>query len=273
MILALMALNFQTPVMKPLTITSYNIRYGTANDGEDRWELRKPRTFALLKKRPSDILAIQEALDFQVDELKGELGFSSVGVGRDDGIRAGEFSAILFNAKRFRAHSSGTFWLSDTPEKVGSKSWGNNVIRICTWACFEDLPSTRRFHVFNTHFDHQSQPSREKSAGLIVQRMKSAVPQGAMVLTGDFNAGESNAAIAAIKAAGFRDTWRVMHEASEELGTFNGFKELGKEKIDYVFVNDFWRVRTARIIDERIDGRWLSDHLPVTATIEWPLKK
>lgn len=252
-----------------MTITSFNVRYGTANDGENRWELRRPRTFEVMRRYPADLWALQEALGFQVDELAQAVGkFGVVGVGRDDGKRAGEFSAILFSPQRFRLRESGTFWLSDTPETVASASWGNRVVRICTWAHFEDRRAGQSFYVFNTHLDHESQPAREKGVALILQRIRDRKHADPVLVTGDFNAGEENPAIAAVKKAGFRDTFRLLEPSAKEVGTFHGFGDkLGREKIDFVFADEGWEVRAARHISDRIDGRWPSDHLPVTATL------
>lgn len=252
------------PIMKPITITSFNVRYGTANDGENKWELRRPRALQIVKKIEPDILCLQEALDFQVDEFAMATQFGKLGVGRDDGKKAGEFSAILYNRLRFRALESGTFWLSETPDQVASKSWGNNVVRICTWALFEDIASKEMFRVYNTHLDHESQPSREKGIALILKRLANNTPT---LVTGDFNAGESNPVNKIMRDGGFRDTWRVLNPSLPEPGTFSGFKELGKEKIDYVWVDKSWKVNSATIDTSKLYGGWPSDHVPVSATV------
>lgn len=252
------------PDMKPITITSFNVRYGTANDGENRWEIRRPRALGIIRQNRPDILCLQEALDFQVDEFAAATRFHAVGVGRDDGRRKGEYSAILFNPFRFNLVDSGTFWLSDTPEKIASKNWGNNVVRICTWAVLEDSASRQKFRVYNTHLDHESQPSREKGVALILRRIGVAGPT---IVTGDFNAGETNPVNRIMREGGFRDTWRVINPSLPEPGTFSGFKELGKDKIDYVWVDKNWKVRSTSIETAKLYGGWPSDHVPVSASV------
>lgn len=246
---------------------SFNIRFGTANDGEDRWELRRPKTLEALQKRKPDIIGLQEALDFQVEEIRQALpNFQSLGVGRDDGKAKGEFSAIVYNASRFRALRSDTFWLSETPNVPNSKHWGNNITRICTWAYFQDLRTKRHFYFFNTHLDHQSQPSREKSVALILQRIAERSTADPVLLTGDFNVGEDNPVVAAVKAKGFADTFRTLHPDAKNVGTFNGWRpEVGADKIDYVFADSGWTVEKAEIAQDKVQGRWISDHLPVIA--------
>lgn len=260
--------------LMPLTldVMSFNIRYGTAPDGEDRWELRKPRTIAAMRAHPATVVGLQEALHGQVQELTEAFpNYEAVGVGRDDGKDKGELSAILYDRTKLQVLRSNTFWLSETPNVVASKSWGNNITRVCTWAFFRDRSTGRHFYFFNTHLDHESQPSRETSIRLILRRIAERGTDDPVILTGDFNVGESNPVVSAATAGGFRDTFRVVNPDAREVGTFNGFKpEFGTDKIDYVFVGASWSVRKAAIVKDRLHGRWPSDHAPVTATVELP---
>jgi len=150
---------------------------------------------------------------------------------------------------------------------VKSTSWGNQIERICTWAYFEDREGPS-FYLYNVHLDHVSQPSRERSATLLLERIKTRDPKAPAVITGDFNAGEDNPAAAAMRAA-FRDSFRVLQPDAREVGTFNGFKigQTAGEKIDVVFVEPGTEVLEAAIVRTSRDGRYPSDHFPVTARI------
>ena len=151
---------------QPLTVMSFNIRYGTANDGENHWTRRREMLFDVVREQNADLVGVQEALAGQIDEIVAAVPvYAVVGVGRDDGRARGEFSAILFRRDRFRVADSGTFWFSDTPAVPGSKSWGNSITRIATWARFIDRDGAGFYH-FNLHLDHQSQPSREREHGI-----------------------------------------------------------------------------------------------------------
>ena len=253
----------------PISVMSFNIRYGTANDGPDRWEVRAPRTHEVIRRHRTDVIGLQEALDFQITEILAKLpGYESIGVGRDDGKKAGEFSSILYDSNKLRVLDFSTFWLSDTPSVVASKTWGNNITRFCTAARFEQMGTNRKFYVFNTHLDHQSQPSREKSVALILQRIKDREFNDRVVVTGDFNAGEDNAAVRAMKSGGFVDAWRVINPKAPQPGTFNGFNELYESnKIDYVFAGSGWKVLKAEVVMDKFRGKWPSDHMPVTAEL------
>jgi endonuclease/exonuclease/phosphatase family metal-dependent hydrolase len=263
----------------PLTVMSFNIRYGTAKDGENAWPLRREMVFDAIRRQDADLIGLQEALDFQIDEIVGAAPiYGAIGVGRDDARRAGEFSAILYRKDRFSVAEAGTFWFSDTPSVPGSKTWGNTITRICTWARFVDRDG-RAFWHYNLHLDHQSQPSRERSTELLRQRIAArAFPREPVIVTGDFNVGERNPAIATLVArppaadrpaepAPFVDTFRVLHPDETQVGTFNGFKvgTEGGEKIDYVLVEPGTDVIRAEIIRTSRNDRYPSDHFPVVA--------
>jgi endonuclease/exonuclease/phosphatase family metal-dependent hydrolase len=256
------------PAPAPLEVMSFNIRYGTANDGENRWELRKAQLFDLLKDEQADVIGLQEALHAQIDEiLAAAPDYATIGVGRSDGKQAGEYAAILYRRARLTAAASGTFWLSDTPDVVASKTWGNNIERICTWARFDDREG-RSFYVYNVHLDHQSQPSRERSVALLLKTIDARTPLAPVIVTGDFNSGEQNPAALAM-APRFRDTFRVLHPQASEVGTFSGF-QFGRtqgEKIDYVFVEPDVEVLRAEILRASRESRYPSDHFPVVATV------
>ncbi|HZB26000.1 MAG TPA: endonuclease/exonuclease/phosphatase family protein [Vicinamibacterales bacterium] len=256
---------------EPLAVMSFNIRYGTAKDGENEWTRRRTQLFDLLREQDADIVGLQEALDFQIDEIVAAVpGYATIGVGRDDGRARGEFAAILFRKSRFRVAEAGTFWLSDTPAVPGSKTWGNNITRICTWARLIDGDG-RGFFVYNVHLDHQSQPSRERSTQLLRERIDArAVAQEPVLVTGDFNVGESNPALATLIGP-FVDTYRVVRPQEKTVGTFSGFKfgNVEGEKIDYILVQPGTEVMHADILRTARDGRYPSDHFPVVARVRF----
>lgn len=259
---------------EPLLVMSFNVRYGTAKDGADAWPLRRGMLFDLIRRQNADLIGLQEALGFQIDEIiAASPAYAVVGVGRDDGRDEGEFAAILFRKDRFRVAEAGTFWLSDSPTVPGSTSWGNRITRICTWARFVDKDGRGVYH-YNVHLDHQSQPSRERSTVLLRGRIDTRqVAADPVIVTGDFNVGEANPAIATLtapkEAPAFVDTFRVLHPDADDAGTFSGFEfgNTGRDKIDYVLVQPGTEVLEAGIDRFSRDNRYPSDHFPVTARI------
>ena len=261
----------QAAAPEPLAVMSFNIRYGTADDGPNRWEVRRAPLIDLVRAQNPDVLGVQEALHFQLDEMLAALpDYRMVGVGRTDGGQGGEYSAILYRASRLVVRRTGTFWFSDTPDVVASNTWGNAIERICTWALIDDKQG-RSFFVYNLHLDHVSQPSRERSVALLLDRISARTPPAPVIVTGDFNTGERNPATLAMLGA-FRDSFRVVHPTATEVGTANQFTlgHTGGEKIDYVLVQPETAVLSAEIVRTAVDGRYPSDHFPVVARIRLP---
>ena len=257
-------------------VMSFNIRYGTANDGENRWPLRRDFLMDVVRQDNADVIGLQEALHGQIVEITTALpAYGVIGVGRDDGKTRGEYAAILYRRDRFHVAESGTFWFSETPSTVASTSWGNTITRICSWARLIDRQGSA-FWVFNVHLDHQSQPSRERSTALLAERIRArANPGEPVIVTGDFNVGENNPALPVLVGGAtplLVDTFRRLHPAAPEVGTFTGFDATRTtgDKIDYVLVTLGVEVLKAAIIRTAKDGRLPSDHFPVTATLRLP---
>lgn len=272
----------------PFTVMSYNIRYGTANDGADAWPHRRDNVIATIRAHAPELVGLQEALRFQLDELGAALpGYRELGVGRDDGQTAGEYAAILVDTARFAVQQTGTTWLSDTPEVPGSATWGNQIPRITSWALLEDRRSGDRFFYFNLHLDHISQPSRERSvafvldefsrrrAALIADEAQHAEFAGApvsprLMITGDFNVGEDNPAFQIALDRGLRGAFRAVHPDATEVATFTAFAldyDRHGDMIDHIMLGPGWVVDSAGIDRTRFGDHWASDHFAVWAVV------
>ena len=252
----------------PINVMSYNIRLNTAGDGINAWPNRKDNVKALVKFYDTDILCVQEALPEQFDELLKDTDFDVVGVGRDDGKRKGEFSAIYYNKNRFVKKDGGTFWLSLTPD-VPSKGWDAALNRVCSWVKLYDKSNKKEFLVFNTHYDHVGVQARIESAKLIKQKIQEIAPKLPVVFTGDLNVTPETEAIATIKSF-LTDTKEISIEPPYgPTGTFNAFKWDSplKDKIDYIFVNKAFKVQKFAVLSDSKDKRYYSDHLPVFVKI------
>lgn len=249
---------------QPINVISYNIRLNTTSDGVNAWPNRKANVKALVKFYDTDILCVQEALPEQFDALLENTDFDVVGVGRDDGKRKGEFSAIYFNKNRFVKKDGGTFWLSLTPD-VPSKGWDAALNRICSWVRLYDKLNKKEFLVFNTHYDHIGVQARIESAKLIKQKIQEIAPKLPVVFTGDLNVTPETEAISTIKSF-LTDTKEISIEPPYgPTGTFNAFKWDSplKDKIDYIFVNKAFKVQKFAVLSDSKDQRYYSDHLPV----------
>lgn len=256
-------------------VMTYNIRLATKSDSVNYWPNRKALVAGLINYHRPDLLGVQEALPEQMDELEQLLPqFSYYGVGRDDGKRKGEFSAIFYRKDRFKLLDAGTFWLSETPEVPGSKSWDAAITRICSWVKFRDRQTKKTFYHFNTHYDHIGEQARENSSHLVVQRLKGMAGNLPVVITGDFNVpATASAYTTLVNGTGIRDA----QELSEippygPNQSFNGFKfcRMPSAKIDFIFVRTGIRVKQHAVLTDSFENRYPSDHFPVLAEIELP---
>ncbi|MFO7933247.1 MAG: endonuclease/exonuclease/phosphatase family protein [Bacteroidales bacterium] len=258
--------------MEPVELITYNIRLNTAGDGEHAWPNRKEHVIALFRFHRADIFCVQEALPDQVDDLeKAFPDFSYEGVGRDDGKREGEFSAIFYDHERFSKLDGGTFWLSETPGRV-SFGWDAACRRVCTWVRLEDRASGELFFVFNTHFDHVGEVARKESARLILDKIgEIAGDTIPVILCGDFNLPPGSEPLQLIREK-LRDSYRVSEQPPYgSVATYHGFTydDPPRERIDYVFVSEEVKVLRYGALTDSRDRKFFSDHLPVLVTLEF----
>ena len=272
MILATLTAAGKEPMIE-LSVMSFNIRYGTADDGGNVWRNRREVAFDMLRRHKPDVIGMQEVLAFQRVELLAALPeYEGWGIGREL-FRRGEQSCILYRKDKLRRLAGGTFWLSETPEKTASMSWGTACTRICTWARFEHIETKGRFYIFNTHLDHQSGEAQRQGVRLIWQRIEGREHKEPFILTGDFNAGEGSDPVRFLsgEADGKRrmvNAFRAIHPKVKDVRTWHDFRG-GTQggMIDYVLTGPGIEVLDAAIVRDAKGGRYPSDHYPVTARV------
>ena len=135
--------------------------------------------------------------------------------------------AIFYRKERFEPLEFEHFWLSDTPNVIGSTSWGNTNRRMATWVRFKDRRTSRELYVWNTHLDHAVQVAREKGAALIRQRMETLGTTIPIVLLGDFNAtaGANKAYDILIGGQFLSDAWKAAAERrGDAVNSFHDFR-------------------------------------------------
>jgi endonuclease/exonuclease/phosphatase family metal-dependent hydrolase len=260
-----------------IRVTSFNIRYGTADDGENRWEKRKDLVVRTIRKLDPDLLGVQEALAFQVDELKAAFpAYEFVGAGRDDGKRGGEFAGIYYRKDRFESLAAGHVWLSETPDQPGSRGWDASLPRVATWTRLRDLRTGGPLFVINAHFDHRGPRARVESAKLMRRTIAELHDGAPVVVTGDFNATEDDEPYPALcgkagDAVRLVDSYRALHpERAADEATFNGFSgDRVGSRIDWILHSPALRTVAAEIGYERDGDRYPSDHYPVSAVLAY----
>lgn len=251
-----------------LKVMSYNIRMGIAKDGTNSWEFRCPATIEMLKDQQPDIFGVQEAFEYQIKFIEEYCrNYKSVGVGRDDGKKKGEYMSIFWNKKRVKLIKWGTFWLSETPDKP-SKGWDAHCMRTATWALMKDKKTGRKFYYVNTHLDHKGKEAQKNGLKLIVDRIESINPQGyPMVLTGDFNIKPDNKALTDLDAR--MQSARKVAAVTDSHNTFNGWSVKPTDMvIDYIYISGFSACPEYQTVTKKYaDRTFVSDHYPIFARL------
>ena len=261
-----------------LKVMSFNIRYGAAKDGINKWENRKNLVLDTIKDSNPDLLGLQEVLGFQADFLKKNLtGYAFHGVGREDGKEKGEYVPLMYKTKRFVLERSGHFWFSETPDKPGSKSWDSSLPRMLSWVALRDLKNEKIFIFANAHYDHRGKVARLESAKLMRKQWESVEGDVPLVITGDFNTTEDGKPYAALvngpddASAKLIDSYRVIHPNRQpDEDSFGGFKGVRKgSRIDWILHSEKFTTRNATINYSQENGRYPSDHYPIEALLHY----
>ena len=256
-----------------LKVMSYNIRLDVASDGQNDWAHRKDFFASQIQFYEPDIFGVQEAKPNQVSNINLLLSsYDNVGMGRE-GVGKGESSNVFYKKNRFKVLTTSTFWLSETPDTI-SKGWDAAFNRVCTYALFKDLKTSKQFWVFNTHLDHIGEEARTKGVLLILSKITALNSKNyPVIFMGDFNSEPNTERIIDLKKV-MNDTREISeNKPFGPSGTFNGFKhnEAVTERIDYIFVskNNTFKVKKFAVLSDSKDLKYPSDHLPVYVELSY----
>lgn len=260
--MALLSLPVHAAETPQLKLISFNLRNSGGEDGSNRWEHRRHATERMIREEAPDLFGVQEALADQLQYLDESCPqYARVGVGRDDGDKAGETMAIYYRHDRFELVNSGTLWLSETPE-TPSRGWDGACNRTVTWVELRDKTSGKSFFYFNTHLDHQGRQAREEGIKLLVEIVGKVAGKAPAILGGDFNSPTDSSI--------FRPLVRFMKSArdkapeSDNEGTFNGFGTAPDTiVIDHIYFRGKLRCLQFRTLKGDYGTPYISDHYPI----------
>ncbi|WP_326731334.1 endonuclease/exonuclease/phosphatase family protein [Streptomyces phaeochromogenes] len=254
-----------------LEVMSFNLRYASTAE-PNSWAVRRPVMRELLRQEQPHVMGVQEGLYQQVRDIEADLGphYDWIGTGRAGGSRD-EFMAVYYDTRRLAPVEYDHFWLSDTPNVIGSNTWGGGSIRMVTWVRFRDLgDGERQFYFLNTHLDNASQNARARAASLISARIAGLDRTLPLLVTGDFNiAAHKNPVYDTMLAAGLTDTWDTAAQRSKLYATFHGYQPLipDGDRIDWILATPGVTAHRASINTFSAHGQFPSDHLPVQASL------
>jgi endonuclease/exonuclease/phosphatase family metal-dependent hydrolase len=263
---------FGPPAGDSLQVMTFNVRFA-ADTGAHSWPQRRPVLADLLRLEQPTVLGTQEGLYEQLRDIDADLPdrYDWIGVGRKGGSRD-EFTAIFFDTRRVEPVEFDHFWLSDTPNVVGSNTWGSDSIRMATWVRFADRRTGAEFVVLNTHLDDQSAYSRRRGAALILDRVRAFPPELPVIVTGDFNvpAQRSTPYDVLVTDGGLGDAWlAAANRRTPTYTTWHGYRPLEPDgpRIDWMLTRGEVEVESVGINTFAEDGQFPSDHLPVQALV------
>ncbi len=266
-----------------LKVMSYNIRTSNADEGgfsglwnTQNWSYRKSSVSALLKAESPAVFGVQEALQEQVDYLEGQLsGYGCYGVGRKgDGGATDEIMAIFYKTSELSLGEHGTFWLSETPDVVGSIGWGAAYTRTAAWAVFTHIATGRDFLYVNTHLDHKVHEARLESIKLILSKLAEINPENyPVVLGGDFNAVQNSSIFNSL--SGKMVNTRVSSPITDSEYTYNAYDAVDdagnpkeKKTIDHIFISSGFKSMEYRTITKQYGSvKYASDHYPISSLL------
>ena len=255
-----------------LSVMTFNMRYDNPEDGQNNWRFRRERIAGVIRSEAVDLLGTQEVLANQFNDLSGLLtGYQGVGVGRLDGAESGEYCAVFFRKDRFTLLDSGTFWLSETPEVVGSLGWDGACERIATWVVLRDRDGRELFFI-DTHLDHVGQVARDEGVSLLMKRIETLSGGRPVILTGDFNSEPGSSVVAHVQKDGvLRDAKAIAAQRSGTDWSFSDFGQIPEAErplLDYIFVSGDIEAVRYEVLPDTFDGGYVSDHAPVMAVVK-----
>ena len=278
-------------------VGTYNIRYQNSGDEKNGnvWATRCKVICDMINFEAPDVFGTQEVLIGQLRDLRAGLdNYDFIGVGRDDGKEAGEYSALFYKKDHLTLLNNGNFWLNETPDKP-KLGWDAACIRICTWGEFKQKQTGFHFFHFNLHMDHVGIVARREAAKLIVKKIREIAKGTPVIVTGDFNVDQNNEIFKIFTDSGIlKDSYSAARLRFAENGTFNSFDTglWSSSRIDHVFVspefavdrygiltNAYWTQKEAdaqkgndapsEIELNKRDRRAPSDHYPVMVHMEY----
>ena len=260
--------------VEPLPVMSFNVRYGSADDGDYVWPNRRDAACAMINDQRPAVFGVQEALDFQLDYFQENCpGYKYVGVGREDGIHDGEHMAVFYDSNRIELQEWGTYWLSETPFQP-SYGWDAACRRTATWTLLKDKATGRNFYFVNTHLDHVGKEARRKGLLLLVERIGAMNPEGyPMILTGDMNVYPDDPCLNELRTL-MQDSRQTAKVTDNDVTWHDWGKVSGRPPIDYVFYAGFKGCDKFEAIRQPYLGvPYVSDHYPVKATLRYGKEK
>lgn len=265
---------------------SFNIRadfdFGDPSSDDNSWisttgSHRRDLATAVIAEYGPDILGVQEAFHNQVDDLTAALpDYGFYGIGRNDGATEGEYSGIYYRDNRFTRVNQGTFWLSLTPDTPSV--YPGATFRIASWVILQDgQADNREYVVLNSHWAQgfAGTAARSYSAGLVRDRLEQIAGNRPIIVMGDLNLFEHQPVYEQLTGLSdpnkfqLHDSYRQIYptQGPNERTNHGYIGHIVGQRIDYILHTDEFHAHSANIVHTSYDGKFPSDHYPITTTL------
>ena len=265
---------------KDVSVVSFNVAspWGSWADGTDSAD-RCVRFADYMNTVCPHIIATQEMNSIWMDELKTTLSdYDCYGQkrGGDADVQHSEFNTIYWLRDKYTCISTGTFWLSDTPDEESKFTYTDQngevqeagCNRVCSYVVLQDNDYgkyERMVAVFNTHLDNSREEARAKGVQVICEKMQEVIDSYGgyslnVVLTGDFNTDIDSPCLDGIKSKLTLATDDITTPTYQQWGYSKGIEK----PIDFIFTNG--KKASSRLLDYTGDG-YISDHYGIFSVI------
>ncbi len=259
-----------------LRILTFNVRVGYIPEGTRGWNYRRPLVAGVVSRTRPDLVGTQECTGIQVQDLLADLpGYRTIGKPRRGGELLGLMNVLFYRPEVLEPGERGVFWMSETPDQPGGKGWGNENPRTAVWCRFRTRADGRELLVVNTHLDHASPESRDRSGPLLVARARELARDAPVIVTGDFNCTAGSVAHSAMTGEeaegglGLIDVLAALDPEAESRGTYHGYTGQSTRRIDFVFASRHLAPVLGEVVRDGGNGHWPSDHFPVLTELSW----
>lgn len=257
---------------KDVKIISINIRFENEKD-EHPWSERKHLIAKLIQDFSPAFFGTQEGRKPQLYDLAQQVPSFQLVNSHRDWIEERMYPCLFIDPQQIKVVQSHDFWLSETPEVAGSKSFNSAFPRLCTWAILEHK-SAQRILVANVHLDHMLTETRQAQAKVLCEQLKLINKEELpLFLMGDFNEGPEGEVRNCIRLGlsqntPIQDGWEVLKKP--ELSSFHKFRgEIPDGKrIDWILHTAPYQIEDIQLDKRHQAGLYPSDHYPVLASFK-----
>lgn len=250
-----------------MRVMSINIRFENDQD-EHPWSERKHIIKGIVDEFQPFIFGTQEGRQPQINDLGSLVEKYHLIDQHRDWIEERMYPCLFINKDHFDVHESGDFWLSETPDVAGSKSFDSAFPRLCTWV--QTTTKTGQKILFaNVHLDHMQTETRQKQAEVLCQQLAPKIEnETSLILMGDFNEGPEGE-VRKIISRGFQqiqDGWINLNQTEEtSFHKFLGVLPDGK-RIDWILNTPELSIEKIYLDKRKVNNLYPTDHYPVLAT-------